>query len=209
MATFSELASRVVAKYKGSTGTTFTTQAGDAINDAIEYYQREHFWFSEGVASVTLTVGSNEVSTASGFPTDYWYINPNGGMALVQSNQRFVLEKISIGEYDENNNQGTGRPTVFREIGQTMQVYPYPDQAYVVEFRYIKKYTALTGSQSNDFTVYAPQLLEARALSMLFLAQGQDETGMRNFWQEEERNQLMSLKRTSNARMATGNLETD
>lgn len=209
MATFSELTARVVTGYKGSTGSTFTTQAGDAINDAIEYYQREHFWFSEGVASVTLTAGNPEVSTASGFPTDYWYINPDGGFVLIQANQRFVLDKVSIGQYDEENNQGTGRPYMFREIGQTMQVYPYPDQAYVVEFRYIKKYTALTGSQSNDFTVYAPQLLVTRALSQLFLSAGQDETGMRDYWKQEEQNQLMSLKRTSNARLATGNLETD
>jgi hypothetical protein len=209
MATFAELVTRVVNKYKGSSGTSFTTQAEQAINDAIEYYQTEHFWFTEGTASVTLSVGDPDVSSASGFPTDFWYVHSDGGLAVVQSNSRFDVTKVSVSEYDAMNTEGTGRPRYYRDLGNTIEVYPYPDQAYTLEFRYIKKYTALSGSSTNDFTTFAPQLIEARALAMLFLSEGQDGAEPRTSWQGVETQQLMAMRLASNQRLATGNLQTD
>jgi len=211
MATFNDIVTRVVNKYKGpsSSSTTFVTQVELAVNDAIEFYQREHFWFSESTASVTLTAGDPEVTTASGFPTDFWYLHPSSGLTVVQSQSRYPLTKVSVVDYDYRNTQGTGRPEVYRELANTIQVYPYPNQAYTVEFRYIKKYVSLSGTQTNNFTIYAPQLIEARALSMLFLGQGQDGTEMRVYWAQEEERNLDALRFTSYQRIATGELEID
>lgn len=209
MATFAELLTRVVNKYKGSSGTAFTTQASEALNDAIQYYQREHFWFTEGTASVTLTSGDPEVTTATGFPTDFWYLHPDGGMAIVQSQCRFAVEKASVAEYDYWNSEGTGRPCLYRELANKIQVYPYPNEAYTLEFRYIKKYASISGSTENDFTTYAPQLIEARALSMLFLSEGHDGTELHKFWESQEMNHLNALRLTNNQRVATGNLTID
>lgn len=206
MATFAALTTRVVNKYKGSSGATFTTQAEDAINDAIEFFQNEQFWFSEGTEDVTLTEDDPEITTATGFPSDFWYLHPDGGLAIVQSNRRFLVEKRSVSEYDKENSEGTGRPRIYRELGNTIQVYPYPNDAYTLEVRYIKKYVALSGSQTNDFTVYAPQLIEARALSMLFLGQGHDGEKMHKFWENKEQQYLGALRSTTQKRVGTGNL---
>ncbi len=210
MSTWGELKTRVQNKYKGSTGATMLTQIGAAINDAVEYYQREQMWFSEGTASVTLTAGNPEVTTATGFPADFWYLHPDSGLAVVHSQTRYVLDKASVSQYDNWNLQGNGRPFIYRELAGGIQVYYYPDQAYMVEFRYIKKYPALTSENStNDWLTNVPQLIEARALSMLFLSEGHDGQTMKNFWETEESKQFNSLRLSNHQRVATGNLALD
>lgn len=209
MTAFDALTTRVVNKYKGSSGAAFTTQAGQAINDAIEYYQSEHFWFTEGTANITLAIGSPELTTATGFPTDFWYLHPDGGLAIVQSQQRFKVEKAKVSQYDYWNNQGTGRPDIYRELAGGIQVYPYPDQAYALEFRYVKKYAVLTGANSNDYTLNAPQLIEARALSMLFLSEGHDGADMYTTWAGVEGELLTAMRLTNTKRVGTGNLTTN
>lgn len=209
MATFSEIVQRVITKYKGSNASAFTTQAEYAVNDAIDFYKNYEFWFTQGLASVTLTASDPDLTSASGFPTDYNYIHPSGGIAIVDSQNRYTLKRISIEEYNAINTQATGRPYAYSEFDEVINVYFYPQQAYVAEFRYVKKYTELSGSESNDFTNNAYRLLEAHALQRLFLSEGHDGTDMRKFWQEEEQRQLFTLLETNRMKTTTGELATD
>jgi hypothetical protein len=206
MATFDEIVTRVINKYKGSTGADFTTQARNAVNDAIEFYQTEQFWFTEGEATITLTVGDPEISTASGFPTDYWYLRPEGGIVIIQSQTRYPLRKAKAHEYDLFNTQGNGRPYIYRELALGIQVYYYPDQAYTMKFRYVKKYSALSSGGTNDFTAYAPQLIEARALSMLFLSQGHDGQTLHKSWENQELRFLQALREVTRQRLTNGEI---
>lgn len=210
MATFGQLTTRVVNKYKGSSGASFTTQAQAAINDAIEYYRREPFWFTQGTFSLTLVADEPNISSNPSWPTDFWYLLENGGLAVVQSRQRFPVRKARVEEYDLWNVEASGRPFIYRDLAGNIEVYYYPNQAYTLEGRYAKKYDALTADGAeNDFTVNAAQLIEARALSMLFLSEGHDGETMKVFWENEENKQLASLRLTNNQRVATGNLATN
>jgi len=76
--------------------------------------------------------------------------------------------------------------------------------------RYIKEYIALSGdSDTNAFTLNAPELIEARALSTLFLTEGHDGREMRQFWKQEETDQFDAMKLITYQRTGTGNLDTE
>jgi len=207
MATFSAIRTKVVDRYKGSKGSTFTTTAGEAINEAVAFYADKHWWFTEGTATVTLAEDAFELTTQVGFPTDFGYMVPEAGIAVVQSQNRYVLRQVTPEEYDRINTEGTGRPYMYRELGNAIQVYPYADRSYTVEFRYIKTYADLSGDgDSNDFTNYAPNLIIARAMNLLLLGQGQDTGVLTTRWEREEEKQLRMLRRINSQRLATGDL---
>lgn len=178
-----------------------------AINDAIEYYQREELWFREATASFNLVVGDSNLSSHASFPTDFWFLRGDAPIIVTQSNINYPLEKLIVSDYDQMDNSNSGRPRFYRELASAIKVYPIPDYAYACQVRYIKKYNALSSdSDSNDWTIYAPQLIEAHALARLFLSEGHDGNSMHAYWRGQEEDQIRALRVTHNRRVATGNL---
>lgn len=206
MANLGTLKQRVLRKYKGSTSSAFEAQAVAAINDAIEYFNREELWFREATATLTLVAGSGDLSGHASFPTDFWFLRGNAPIIVTQSSQNYQLEKLSASEFDDINKGNSGRPRYYRELSGNIEIYPLPDTTYSCQVRYIKQYDDLVSdSDSNDWTVYAPQLIEARALASLYLSEGHDAT-MASYWQNQEEQQARALRVTHNRRVATGNL---
>lgn len=208
MATLGTLKTRILNKYKGSESSSFALKVVDAINDAIEFYQHEDFWFREATANITLVTSVSNIRTNGSFPTDYAFLSSGSPIIIKQSTLTYRLERISLKEYDMINQETTGRPEFFNENAGEINLYPIPFEAYPCEIRYIKKYSAMTNdADSNDWTVNAPQLIEAHALSDLFLSQGHDGETMHRFWADKANGYLMALRLQNKRRQATGNLE--
>lgn len=204
MANFGTIKTRVLRKYKGSTSVSFTAEVANAINDAIEYYASEPVWFREEDATLTLVANNADLTANAGWPSDFWYLRGDAAINIIQSNSSYPLDKISASAYDLMNKQTLGRPQYYRELSGKVQVYPYPDTTYTCQIRYIKKYADLVNdSDSNDWTIYAPALIEARALSDLFLSEGHDKE-MSDYWRIQEIDALESLRLTSKMRVASG-----
>lgn len=209
MATFGEVKTRVQRKYKGSQSVSFLAQIENAINDAIEFYQHQPVWFTEATTTLTLDVNDPVLTNNTSFPTDFLYLRGSAPLSITQSNQSYPLCKITASQYDSMNSQGLGRPQYYRELSGLIDVYPYPDQAYSCDVRYIKKYSTLTDdSSTNDWLTYAPQLIEAHALADLFLSEGHD-AAMADYWTRHEADQLNNLLLTSKMRVCTYRLEVE
>lgn len=211
MATFGTIKTRIADRYKGSSGASFLATIGTAINEAIEYYSYLDVWFREVTLSLTLTVGDGDLTANAAWPTDFWYFDEDSAVRIYYASKRYAVTKVSPGEFDTSyNDASTGMPRIYREQSGKVELLPLPDQAYTCEIKYIKKYAELTDdANTNDWLVYAPQLIQARALSQLFLGQGHETGGMHDYWKRQEDEQLTELKRVNARRKATGNLQMD
>lgn len=176
---------------------------GDTINSIISYYQKTHFWFNESSALITLTVNDPVVPN---IPSDFQYELQDGGVILLDNNIRYRLKKVGNAEYDANNIGGSGRPYIYRNRNNQLELYFYPINAYSLILFYVKSYSALSGDgDENDFTNNADRLIVNRALAELYETYKRDrEQGQyfRSIADDEFRN----LMDQTNDRTATGRL---
>ena len=200
MANFSELKTDI-SNYLGES--YLDTQVGDAINRAIRFYQRRRFWFNEESTSITLTASDPVVPS---LPSDFQYEIPDGGLVIVDNQSYYRLRKVGNAEYDANNTQGIGRPTMYRNRDSQLEVYFYPDQAYTLNLYYVKNYTALSADgDSNDFTNNAEELIKNKALAYLYETYRKD-AEKAVYFRQVAKDELDDLLVESNNRTTTGTL---
>jgi len=205
MATFGELKSRIAAKLDES---YLTSQIEQTINSVIDFYEDEHFWFNTARPTITLTSGDPIVP----LPTDFLYEVDDGGLTINFSKTRFPIKKVSPLQFDSVNAEGTGIPYIYVVRAGTMEVYFIPDRDYDLEFFYVKSYPDLTlDGESNDWTINADRLIEAKSLSEIFLER-RHSTGGNSLYEtflgkaDQEFQKLVTL---STQRFATGDLTTE
>lgn len=212
MATFGDLISEVEEKIDqtllGTSPTVTTSPAAKAINRAIKYFEPERFWFNEASTSITLTSGDPVVPS---LPSDFQFEVSNGGLAINYSSTRYPIKKISVGDYDRINHQGSGLPYAYKQFGGQIDLYFYPDQAYTLELRYIKKYTDMTSvSDTNDWTNNAERLIVAKALEDLYLdRRHSNASGLYGLYAQKRQDEFQQLMDKTNQRSTTGSLQTE
>jgi hypothetical protein len=210
MATFGQLRTRIKQKIAQDYLNEDTSEApvsriGQAINDAIEYYQRYQFWFNTDYdVSGVMTVNDALLT----MPSNYLYAIE---ISLTYGNITYILGKVSNEVYDYQNAQATGRPEIYTQRGTSTYVYFIPDMAYPYQVTYVKGYAALVDDADfNDFTVEAAALIEAHALAELYLdarhSQGPD--SLHEAYNRKEQQELRNLQIQNNMRSATGQLMT-
>lgn len=209
MATFGLLRTRISQKIAQDYLNEAATEApesriGQAINDAVEYYSRMNFWFNTGYNTSTTFKVNDPLLTV---PSDLLYIKD---LSCVDGNKTYTLNKISNDEYSSVDAQATGRPFAYTQIGDKFYLYFYPDRALSVQITYIKSQAALSAdSDFNDFTVNAPQLIEAHALMELYLdARHSDGTPstLRASYEQKTAMHLRNIQLVNRQRITTGRL---
>lgn len=200
MATFgslkTELAQKLDESYLGS-------QIATAINRTIDYYKRDQFWFNTTSTNITLTTGSPTVT----LPSDFLYELDNSGLVINYSQSRYPLQKITALDYDSMNSEATGLPRYYRNNGNSIELYPYPDQSYTLILRYVKDYDELTSdNQSNDWTQF-PRLIVAKTLADLFMDQ-RKEVERFTAYQAIAEDEYLRIRKQNAQRIATGTLST-
>lgn len=199
MATFAQIKTYMQDALRDQTAIT-DAQLGRAVNDAIRFYEPERLWFQFADTTITLTVDSDTVPS---LPSNFNY-DDNTSLAIVDGNDVFRLSKISISEFNRLTNDSSGMPRGYVWIDDALKLAPTPDKAYTLNLRYFKSYDELvTSNQTNDWTIYAPKLLESKAVSYLWLDnQGSPEN--ENEYEVRAARELLQLRKLTNRKRSTG-----
>lgn len=160
MATFEEMKARIADDLNRS---DLTSQIGKAINRAINHYKTYPFYFTEGKQAFTIN-SSNYIydSTNSDFPSLFGRVSL---ITIASGGTTYSVKNKNMQQFqDLNADDSTGIPSVFTQYQNKVWFYPQPDRSMTGTVYYSKTYAALSASSdTNDFTSYAEDLIEARA----------------------------------------------
>jgi len=210
MATLGELITDISLKLldEGNTSVS-TTSVVSAINASVRKWKNTAFWFNQGNATVVLTI-ANPIVT---LPSDFLAQIKDAPLVINFSQSRYILTKVSNGQYDNQNVEGNGLPYIYTYKTGQILLYFYPDQAYNLEFKYLKEYGAFAtdgsdNANTNDFLTNAEDLISYDALARLHGELKQDEK-METYYSARAEDEKKTLKNRTNRLQSTGNLSTE
>jgi hypothetical protein len=176
--------------------TSITAVVQQEILNAIEHYSTFRFWFNE--ASTTLTTSSSLAYYA--WPADF--LEPISVTVQV-SGSRYEVSPIN---YADLNALDIGRtfsyPERYANFNQQFRFYPVPNGSYTIIVDYQKRLPTLSlTSDSNGWTNYANELIQARAEKQLYAKRykEQDKAQMCAMVEEEAFQRLMNLTDRTNS----------
>lgn len=207
MATFAALQSRVSARLKDPNNEDISAaDVAAVINDAIKHWAKKKFWFNEFEETVALTYNGDSDDRFLTLVTnvDPQQIFKENGMVIDYAQTRWPVTKVSSENYDAMNVEGRGIPFAWTYRNDRYELYWYPDQAYSLTVRGLKKYADLSADgDSNDFTDEAFDLIMYEALSRLYAEFRQDDA-MEGYYTGRAKDQYVTLRNETNRRKATG-----
>jgi hypothetical protein len=177
-----------------------SSDVGDLLNEALNYWKNIRFHFNEKTDSTTLLSGNPAVP----LPTDWLCPSINDSFVIQYSGIRYPLRKISETMYNAFYlSNGVGQPWYFARLANSeYQVYPIPDRDYTLLRYYLKNYDNFSADgDSNDFSIYAENLLKYTAAAYGSRDFRQDMTMYQAFWAQAmiEENSLLTTTRKDNA----------
>lgn len=163
MTTLAVMKARIASEL--SRGSSLTTQIADAINTAIQAYQKHRFRFNETLPGTEVTfntVAGTANYTANGrsiFQVDYLMVNI--GNTWVDLDRRFP-EEIKL-----LNDTGTsmGQPSSWALEGETIILHPVPSGIYTIRIAGIFSYAAPASDDeaNNRWMIDGELLIRSRA----------------------------------------------
>lgn len=204
MATLADIRTKIAERLQDPSFTSISSASVDSvINEALRYYKYHVFWFNESVYTVVLTQGNPVVPS---LPSDFLMELTSGGLTIHYSNLFYPLRKISSDVFDGMNVEAVGIPYVYTYRNKQVEVYFYPNIAYTLTIRYIKDYAdLLTGTDTNDFTVYADRMITYNALSRIY-AEYKHDPNMEAYYTARAKDEETNLKRRSDSLAGSGSL---
>lgn len=201
MSTFLEMQQRIADDLNR---TDLTTQIKKAINRAIIYYEKEPFWFKETSATFSTVASQKAYTEANMSITDISRIHL---VEAVLNSANYELDEHDIKWIEgKNPNDATGQPTDYAWWQLKLYFYLVPNAIYTIRVWYTKKYTALSAdSDTNDWTTYAEDLIEARARKWLYGRVIKDANNA-TIAGIEEQEALESLRGVSEGHVAQGKI---
>lgn len=166
MSTLAQMRSRIADDLDRS---DLSTQIDEAINRAIEYYEKERFYFSETTGTFT-TVASQESYSSS----DAAFIANIAEIDLIRitfsSTDKREIKSETFGYVQLlNDDASIGRPTRWAWYQGKIYFAPIPNDAWTATVFYQKKYSELSlDADTNDFTAEAEDLIESRARAWIY-----------------------------------------
>lgn len=205
MATFGTMKTWVSKRLQDPNNTAVSSSdVGDLINVALNYWKNNRFWFNEITDTTTLTQGDASIP----LPSNWLVPSIDDAFVVEYSGIRYPLKKVSESQYNAMYlSNGIGQPWWYsKQANSQYQVYPIPDRDYTLRRFYLKDYDDLSSdSDTNDFTTYATNLLQYTAAAYGSRDFRQDSNMYSAFWDQakQEYNSLMVITRKDNA---TGSL---
>ena len=203
MSTLSDIRSFIADSINRS---DLTTQINRAINRAIEFYEKELFFFSETTGTFSTIASQEAYGTADGLPSDIREIFL--AQVTLSSTNMPTLTPRSI-EWIRGMNVGraTGDPYDYAWFQNKIYLFYIPNAVKTITLFYRKSYSELSAdADTNDFTVYARDLIEAHAKWDLYTHTIQD-TESAAAMQAAEMIALSSLRLKTNNLTSTGNVQ--
>jgi len=205
MATFGELQTAVSKRLLDVNNVAVSqSDVALALNNAISYWKFRRFGFNQQELDLTLTIQDGTINIPSGSlvpDTD------DGAFVIEYSNERWPLVKKSREQYNQIwTRNGYGIPKVYAYMSTTYECFPLPDRAYTLKCYLLKDYADLVNlSDTNDFTINAPRLIQLWALANLSGELRQDEK-METYYRGASNNEYMNLGVLSDKQSGTGKL---
>ena len=135
MATLGDMQDRISAEMgraELSSSGADALKSKNAILDAIKGFKNWRFRFNELSKSLSTVIGTTDYTTSNGLPDGIIEIDE---MTIVYSGARYPLEEVTAADYAEMNGSNpltSGVPTYYTWYGDTLRLYPSPDQIYVL-----------------------------------------------------------------------------
>ena len=172
------------------------------IQDAIDFYAAERWWWNETRVTSTTTPSSEYINRPSG---DHITDRP----FLLVGGVRFDLIKRSM-EYIEGmyTVPQVGQPTDYCEFGDQLRLWPTPNIAYTIIWLNVSDVTALNyadDTSSNAWTNQGAPLIAARAKMILWRDYMRDDAAYQRA-ETQERDAYNRLKGETNRRLGTGRI---
>lgn len=205
MATFGELQSSVSSRIlDGSNTAVSASNVAASINNSIRYWKYKRFWFNQVSDTVTMTLNDATIPLTGDFLVPLY---DDGGFVLEDNGIRYPLEKISDAQYNRIfTDDCIGLPNCYARLGQSYEVYPIPDSAYVMRREYLKEYADLVNSSdTNDFTNYADRLILLWTCADVS-AEYRRDLEMENYFRNAARDEYMTLTMMTNKSNGSGKL---
>jgi hypothetical protein len=202
MSTLAQMRSRIADDINRN---DINTQIDKAINRAIRfYYNSERFWFNETVTTFSTIANQNDYGSSDGIPSTLLEIDY---LKLINSGKEFELDERTY-QYIQSINGGNyaGQPTDYAYYQGKIYLYPTPNQIWTISLSYRKSYAELSSdSDTNDFTTYAEDLIEARASWWVYKRILKDYEAAKDS-KNEELEALTALSNATYALTATGQI---
>ncbi len=174
MSTFLELQTEVLAH--GFDSTAYLTRVKAWLNEGYKDIIRRFDLEAMSTSSTANTVAGTDTIT---LPADF-----AKGISLEDTELDEDLAYASVKEIEQQDDSTRGRPRAYCIDGSTLKIWPVPDAAYALKFRYHKSPTAL--SADADLAAIPADyhnLLVEYACSKAFRAE--DDYEACKFWREE------------------------
>lgn len=163
MATFSEMKQWVSKRLQDPNNTAVSSDdVGILINEALNFWKNERFYFNEITDTTTLSQNDTEIP----LPTDWLLPSIDNAFVIEYSGIRYPLRKISEEMYNAFYlSNGVGQPWYFARLANSeYHVYPIPDRDYTLRRFYLRDYADFSGaSDTNDFSTYGKNLIQYTA----------------------------------------------
>jgi hypothetical protein len=166
MSTLSQVRSKVADKILRN---DFNSQIDTAINRIInECAGSYRFWFNETIGTFLTIANQETYATEDGIPSDILeidYVKQTLSLTDQPSLYRRTFSEIQT----LNTGRSTGDPTYYAWYQNKFYFHLIPNSAKTITVFYAKSYTELSAdADTNDFTNYAEDLIEAGACEIIF-----------------------------------------
>lgn len=168
--------------------TDMTAAASSAISSAISHYEKERWYFLEGVTDLTTS------SSAAYYALPSDLLDPDNILITLSGKQPLV--EVPFLEMDrKDTGQYFGAPSEWTMYQNKIRVYPVPDQTYTLTIAYHKMLDTTSDSASNAWTNVAKDLIRHRAVKEICLSKLKDIEGgqVANEQEKEEYSRLQGF----------------
>lgn len=145
-------------------------QIENAINEAIEFYQKQRFYWNERNDVAFHTVATQAAYAASDDPFIPVAYDVDDVFVTV-SGDEYRIKRIDPTQWRLLNNSSTqGQPYQYSYFNRTAYLYPVPDQAYQIRMVGLFKIDAPASDDESDnpWVTDAEALIRHRAKMLLF-----------------------------------------
>jgi hypothetical protein len=148
-----------------------TSQAQDAIQTAIKFYEKRQFWFTEGRATAS-TVDSQEYYA---LPDDFLDME---SLSITVSNWTYPLLLRTYNTLEDwfvKSGTYKGYPTDYALFEEQIRLYPIPNGTYTLNLSYVQKLSTLSNdTDTNAWMVEGEELIRTHAENRLYMGKLRD-----------------------------------
>lgn len=178
-----------------------TTQIATAVQNAIDYYDRERFWFNEAIATASTVASTQNLDVPTDFiAADTLRVTINSSKLDLTRRTKAYIDAITV------TASHTGQPSDYAVYNQDLWLWPIPAAVYTLTLTYHKSLAALSGaSDTNAWMTEGEQLIRNRAEWELYAYVVRD-PDMAALCKAAEMEALQSLKSETGRYVASGGI---